>query len=310
MPKDLSKEVFPVYEIISGSRAYGTFHENSDFDYRSVFSCDPKDILDPFYGEETVDTMDGKEDRVEFELRKFLRLASGCNPNVLEYLFVPESCIKFVNFAFKECILDNRKKFLTMEAEKRFTGYMTGQISRMKLHQDWFKNPPDAPPDRSDFGVPECLTNDQISQIVAMPSEIQEAVAAKFKSDVSKWQDFLSERRKWKNYQRWLKERNPERAELEKKYGYDTKHFSHVLRLGFEAIDIASLETIQMPHPDVQILKDARAGKFSADEASQMAEDAISKARDAFAKNSTLPKDVDKEFLHRVYIKVMKYLFS
>lgn len=35
----------------------------------------------------------------------------------------------------------------------------------------------------------------------------------------------------WKSYQNWKKNRNPERAELERKFGFDTKHGSHLFRL-------------------------------------------------------------------------------
>jgi len=35
----------------------------------------------------------------------------------------------------------------------------------------------------------------------------------------------------WDQYQNWLKTRNPKRAELERKFGYDTKHGSHLVRL-------------------------------------------------------------------------------
>jgi hypothetical protein len=38
-------------------------------------------------------------------------------------------------------------------------------------------------------------------------------------------------REDWKKYTRWKKDRNPERARLEEKYGYDTKHGAHLFRL-------------------------------------------------------------------------------
>ena len=35
----------------------------------------------------------------------------------------------------------------------------------------------------------------------------------------------------WEHYQQWKSERNPQRAELEAKFGYDTKHAMHLVRL-------------------------------------------------------------------------------
>jgi predicted nucleotidyltransferase len=48
-------------------------------------------------------------------------------------------------------------------------------------------------------------------------------------------QRYYAELRKWQNYQHWLKKRNPERAKIEAKVGYDTKHALHCLRLLFQA---------------------------------------------------------------------------
>lgn len=42
---------------------------------------------------------------------------------------------------------------------------------------------------------------------------------------------FYSASREWKRYQQWKKTRNPARAELERKYGYDTKNAMHLVRL-------------------------------------------------------------------------------
>ena len=42
---------------------------------------------------------------------------------------------------------------------------------------------------------------------------------------------FRSAQQQFTNHQRWLRERNPRRAALEARYGYDTKHGSHLVRL-------------------------------------------------------------------------------
>ncbi|MED5373314.1 MAG: nucleotidyltransferase domain-containing protein [Myxococcota bacterium] len=40
-----------------------------------------------------------------------------------------------------------------------------------------------------------------------------------------------SARGEWKRYQAWKRNRNPQRAELEARFGYDTKHGAHLVRL-------------------------------------------------------------------------------
>jgi predicted nucleotidyltransferase len=42
---------------------------------------------------------------------------------------------------------------------------------------------------------------------------------------------FTTAQREWQQYQEWLKNRNPARAALEAKFGYDTKHAMHLVRL-------------------------------------------------------------------------------
>jgi predicted nucleotidyltransferase len=299
------KEQFPLYDIISGSRAYGTFREDSDYDYRMVYTLDPLDLIDPFHTEEVQTGISGDVDEVSFEFRKFMNLAAQSNPNVIEFLFVPDHCIRFMHIAFQKNILNNRQAFLSKEASVRFAGYMKGQLSRMELHQAWFKDPPTASPERSDYGVPEFLTNEQVVQMVSMPPEIGAVMLAEYGATMTRWQEFLNMKKRWQNYQRWLKERNPARAELERNFGYDTKHFSHLLRLGLEALDIATLKTIRIPHPEVQILKDARAGKFSPEEAAVLGAEMFEKIKVAF-EHADLPDKADREVLTSLYLKTLK----
>lgn len=46
-----------------------------------------------------------------------------------------------------------------------------------------------------------------------------------------KQQQFNTAKKHWDNYQQWKKSRNPERAALEAKIGYDSKHGGHLIRL-------------------------------------------------------------------------------
>lgn len=48
---------------------------------------------------------------------------------------------------------------------------------------------------------------------------------------LQKEREWTAAQRGWSQYQNWLKSRNPDRADLEAKYGYDTKHGAHLVRL-------------------------------------------------------------------------------
>ena len=48
---------------------------------------------------------------------------------------------------------------------------------------------------------------------------------------MQKERQYTGAKREWDQYQNWKKTRNSARAELEEKYGYDTKHAYHLVRL-------------------------------------------------------------------------------
>jgi predicted nucleotidyltransferase len=54
----------------------------------------------------------------------------------------------------------------------------------------------------------------------------------------------------WQQYQNWVKTRNPVRAEQERKFGYDTKHGSHLLRLMRMCKEILEGKGVIVKRPD------------------------------------------------------------
>lgn len=96
----------------------------------------------------------------------------------------------------------------------------------------------------------------------------------------------------WSAYQAWKAQRNPARAELEKRHGYDTKHAMHLIRLmrmGLEALETGDL---RVRRPDAGELVAIRDGALSYEELVAAAEELQVKMRDA-ARVSSLPKRVD-----------------
>jgi len=77
-----------IYKVLAGSRLYGTYDKNSDYDYRGIFMPPITDYYKFGYKEfKVID--DGEQDIAYYSLRKFIGLASKCNPNILELLFIP-----------------------------------------------------------------------------------------------------------------------------------------------------------------------------------------------------------------------------
>lgn len=116
-----------LYNVLAGSRLYGTNRPDSDYDYR-VVRIEPIESLiglqAPF---EVKQYQDNGEDVAHYGLRKFCNLALSANPNILELLFAPKEAIQFINSDFEE-IRAIRFHFLSQKIRKTFGGYAKSQI--------------------------------------------------------------------------------------------------------------------------------------------------------------------------------------
>lgn len=81
-----NKDFKVVFECQAGSHLYGTATEDSDVDIRGVFIPTEEYFFGFLYSIEQIE--DKGKDTTHFDVRKFLKLASGCNPNIVELLFV------------------------------------------------------------------------------------------------------------------------------------------------------------------------------------------------------------------------------
>ena len=77
---------------------------------------------------------------------------------------------------------------------------------------------------------------------------------------------YTSKLREWQNYQKWLKTRNPKRAELEAKWGYDTKHAMHLVRLTRMCRELLTEGVVRVRRPDAKELLEIRAGALTYEE--------------------------------------------
>lgn len=124
--EDLKQKDLILLEAISGSRAYGLALPHSDIDIRGVYYL-PKEY---FYGLNYIPQISNEtNDEVYFEIGRFVELLLQNNPNVLELLASPESCIQI-----KKPLMDLLKKeyFLSKQCRQSFAGYAFGQIKKAR----------------------------------------------------------------------------------------------------------------------------------------------------------------------------------
>jgi len=126
--EDIRERGLILYEVISGSRAYGTDLPTSDTDLRGVFILPADDLFGMKYTEQI---NNDSNDIIFYELKRFLQLVSTNNPNILELLNVPEDCVVYKHPLFDE-ILKHRDSFITTACRNSFGGYAVEQIKKAR----------------------------------------------------------------------------------------------------------------------------------------------------------------------------------
>lgn len=276
-----------IYRVLSGSRAYGLEGPDSDEDTRGV-CIPPKEYLIGLEGFEQYE--DETHNHTVFGLAKLVRLALAANPNIIEMLFTDARHVLFIN-AYGERLIAARSIFLSKRVSERFTSYAIDQLGRMERHHRWLVSPPDHMPQPQEFGAKD--------------------VGGRYQ-----WPHTNAERgyrgafRHWNQYQEWLRNRNPARAALEAKYGYDTKHAMHLLRLLRMGEEILRHGTVQVFRPDAELLLSVRHGALSYEQVLTFA--AEHRARlDQLVVASPLPEEPDVQAANALLMSLQEdFLFS
>lgn len=326
---------------IAGSRAYGIHTDASDVDVKGTAiptapyfhgfvhafeQADSAAMLAPFTEDlnpaERAVAAASKLEGTVYDLRKFLRLASDNNPNILDVLFSRDDEVRVQTRAGR-ALRAHRDLFLSARAKHTFSGYAAAQLKRIKGHRKWLLDPPKAAPTRAAFGLPEhtLLPADQLAaanaavrkeldsweldltglsdaEIVHLQGRIADTlsqirVALGFASvDDAKWlaaarlvglddnlvlvmqreREYEAAARHFRQYTDWQNNRNSDRAALEARHGYDTKHAGHLvrlLRMGREILETGKVHVWRGPGPgspdDAAEIRAIRAGAWDYD---------------------------------------------
>lgn len=333
-----------IFLTVTGSHAYGTSTPTSDMDIRGV-AVAPLSFCTGFLrhfeqaeGASARDALPsdwtpvsswqtGRQAEIRaakdfsvMDLRKFCKLASDANPNVLELLFVDERFWLRSRMPWR-LLIDARESFLSKKVRYTFAGYAHAQLKRIRTHRRWLLMPPKEKPTRAAFGLPEhspiphdqwkaaaslverriqdWLVNPQEEIPVTVLSRVREAMTdmvATIATDqdpeaamanaagrqlgftdnflqlLAREKGYRSASNEWNQYQTWLAERNPARSELESRFGYDTKHGSHLVRLMRHCEELLTRGTLTVLRDDAEELRSIRAGAWTYERLEEFAE--------------------------------------
>jgi uncharacterized protein len=363
---------------VGGSRAYGIHLPTSDVDVKGVAVPPARTFhgwlhpfeqaddasrfgvfVDTLHDEERAAVTHGKIEGVVYEIRKFVRLATENNPNILDVLFCRDDEVR-LSTDLGTRLRAQRDVFLSAQAKHTFSGYATAQLKRIRGHRAWLLSPPRAMPLRKEFGLPEHTLvprdhmlaveaavqkkidsweldlsrvpePERIRVVTALRTTISEMqIALGLASDEdTRWlaaarlvgldddlveamqreRRYLAAKRHFKQYMEWKENRHPERAALEEKFGYDTKHGAHLvrlLRMGKEIL-VSAKVNVWRGDLDADELRAIRQGAWSYDELVAWAE-GEDQALDALYREGAyvVPDQPDREAIDRLCVEIVE----
>jgi uncharacterized protein len=345
---------------LSGSHGYGLNRPDSDRDYRGVFIApkgyylgfDKVEQKDSGWDTESglFDWLDGNQDTVIYELKKFIQLLAGANPNILELLWLKQYPLLT---PVGEKLLAHRQMFLSKKVKHTYSGYAFAQIKKIESHRKWLLDPPDRQPTPEDFGLEaeRPLTKDELNAFLeylytlirgkieylseaeelynllhgeidfkgllkqyTIADEVLEYTQSltNSRSDfiklLQKSQKYQIARREWNAYISWKNNRNPTRAGMETRSGFDLKHAMHCIRLlrsGLEILQFGTVFVDRVEREDAEELKAILRGDFTYEEVTKMAEDLVAELDRAY-QSSTLPHHPDLPQINQLCIELVE----
>lgn len=246
------------------------------------------------------------EDEELQELRKFMKLAADCNPNIIEFLYV-DRMITLQKHEW-EIIRSARSLFLSKRARWAFGGYAAAQLKRIKTHRGYLLNPPAKKPDRRDYNLPldSKIQKQHRNALLSLPLDM---VGPGLKEEVARERAYEDAMTDWQAYQKWERERNPARKQMEAKHGYDVKHAMHLVRLIRMAKEILRDGTVIVYRPDRDELIQIRNGEWPFEKILDVAGNADEEL-DELYKKSTLRDKPDHKGISNLYMELCEKAYG
>jgi predicted nucleotidyltransferase len=205
----------------------------------------------------------------------------------------PTSQLKGVCFAAMEFLIEEEKQNFIDELDGIYGDYVVPLLARFLR------------PEERGIAM-EWLQMGIKSQANAFQSVGTQYIKDEYIDMAHKELSYYNACKEYARYQDWKKARNKNRAPLEEKFGYDSKHAAHLIRLlnmGEEILKTGRVN-VDRTNIDAEELKAIRAGAWAYDKVEQYASDKDAEF-DALYKTSTLPKSVDIVNIGKLCVEVV-----
>lgn len=273
-PKWLETNV--CYETIMGSMAYGVSSDTSDMDIYG-FGIPPRDMVFPHLsGEirgfgpqqpifeqyqkhhiEDKDALGGKGreyDLVVYNIVKYFNLCMNCNPNMIDSLFTPQTCVVHSTYV-GSLVRDNRKLFLSKKAWAPFKDYAYSQLHAISS-KEFIKIAKKTREFEKKYNISHYTSLEEIKDEMAhrpYSSETVRALAVLTDEALAEYASLMENRNKTNRFQ------------AAKEQGTDTKYLYHLIRLLDEIEQILIFGDIDLQRNKEQ-LKAIRRGEMTEEE--------------------------------------------
>jgi uncharacterized protein len=312
---------------ITGSHSYGTATPTSDYDYLSVVVAAP-DVylgLDDWGNAGTQehsydDPVKGFVEHKYFEVKKFITMCMGMNPNVVPLLWVDPMHYEAMT-PEGAMLVQNRHLFNSKKAYHTFSGYAHSQLQKMggvfndaeepnkllraghirfqewaeseieqqRAYRDQIKNGHWSPGSLRSQIIEGAYDEGYLNALIAIKTHSKE--------EIKRIKDGPITGRM-----------GAKRKELRAQFGYDVKFAFHTIRLMRMCVEF-------LKHPedglkvyrkgiDADFLYFIRTGTFSQEEVKQMADELFAQAKEAVV-SADLPDEPDREAIHNLTMDII-----
>jgi predicted nucleotidyltransferase len=131
-------------------------------------------------------------------------------------------------------------------------------------------------------------------------------VESNFLSLIQSERRYRSAKKNWKQYQEWKKNRNPERAALEERFGYDSKHAMHLVRLCRMGREILETGKVIVKRPDAEELLSIREGAWTYDKVIAWAKEQEMLMAQLYKTSTAVPAKPNRKALNALCVELVE----